>query len=173
MDGLFVPQEWDNLVRGRSGILSDGGGGCKGTGLPCASAQRDRGGRHADGQVPTPSKKRRTAGEGDRTDAKALPKGGVQAAGEPCMHSAARTTDEVCNSIMQGLNRNQMTQGGGQEDGDVEMRLDHVLSRIPYKDMLRDLFDQCKEVDCPQIPVVTRRYEVGCPPGGQHCGGHA
>lgn len=68
-----------------------------------------------------------------------------------------RTTQDVCRSILQGLNR----AAPPPESGLQELSLDHVLSRVPYKQMLNDLFGSSTPgaqlgVD---VPVVSRVYE--------------
>lgn len=46
-----------------------------------------------------------------------------------------------------------------------EIRLDHILSRVPYKSMLENLFQHTMESACeegaqvPDVPVLTRTYE--------------
>lgn len=43
-----------------------------------------------------------------------------------------------------------------------ELKLDHILSRVPYKSMLENLFQNVlKQEDCPppNIPILTRTYE--------------
>jgi hypothetical protein len=43
-----------------------------------------------------------------------------------------------------------------------ELKLDHILSRVPYKSMLENLFQNVvsqEEVETPSIPILTRAYE--------------
>lgn len=45
----------------------------------------------------------------------------------------------------------------------ISINLDHILSRVPYKEMLKDLFGSNASLQsgyrAPQIPVVTKAYE--------------
>lgn len=41
---------------------------------------------------------------------------------------------------------------------DMSLRMDFILSRLPYRDMLRDLFSDASNV-APSIPIVEKQYE--------------
>lgn len=136
---IHVPQEWDNLVRGRSGACysnASGGEEMSGHGQEGVSVSRKRkkdpGGPEADaGQW----------GE-DATDS----------------DMGIKSTQDVCRSILQTLNRTARI--GSDLQDSYELDLDHVLSRVPYKQILQDLFGAPGNVQSPaDIPVVTRVYE--------------
>lgn len=42
---------------------------------------------------------------------------------------------------------------------DAKINLDHILSRVPYREMLKDLFGSNAGYKAPDIPVVTKAYE--------------
>lgn len=69
-----------------------------------------------------------------------------------------KTPEDVCEGILHGLNsasRPDKEACGG------DLNLDYILDRVPYKQMLEDLFGTTglSSVD---VPVVSRAYEVSC-----------
>ena len=41
----------------------------------------------------------------------------------------------------------------------TQIQLDHILSRVPYRAMLENLFQPPSEADVPDVPILTRAYE--------------
>lgn len=74
------------------------------------------------------------------------------------MDMGVRSTEDVCRSILQGLNRSPMVNADGENMLDA-LNLDHVLSRVPYKQMLQDLFCGGRDLGTLDVPVVSRAYE--------------
>lgn len=121
--GMIVPEDWDHLVRNRSGVTARG--------------KVDEG----------PSKRRKTlVAEDDQ--ARPL-----------CLQTVSSCAD-VCCSILQSINKGSKPGTANAHEGtDLDLDLDHVLSRVSYRDLLRDMFGNRGDVACPSIPVITRRYE--------------
>lgn len=72
------------------------------------------------------------------------------------------STRDACESILAAIQRSQAAQGGP-DDAGIEVNLDHILSKVPYKNMLKDLFGSnasaTQNYRAPCIPVVSKAYE--------------
>lgn len=66
------------------------------------------------------------------------------------------STQDVCSNILQALNK---TTIGCKDTAQVDINLDHILSRVPYKQMVQDLFGGTQDLMTQKIPIVTRGYE--------------
>eukprot|EP00961_Rhodomonas_salina_P046587 625153-Rhodomonas_salina.1 len=42
---------------------------------------------------------------------------------------------------------------------DEELRLDHIISGVPYKQIIREIYGEHSLNDKPEIPLITRIYE--------------
>ena len=81
-----------------------------------------------------------------------------------------RSMVDACNSILRGINKGRAgnAQFATPDDNGVvmdaqsmcigELNMDSILSRLPYKKMLEDLFSG-EGVKAPHVPVVTKAYE--------------
>jgi hypothetical protein len=79
---------------------------------------------------------------------------------------------EACQGIIDAIHRCNMYMDKKSLTGDEnEISLDHILSNVPYKDMLQDLFglDQGECLHPPSVPVVTKTYEESWNPSRMSC----
>lgn len=63
---------------------------------------------------------------------------------------------DLHNSIRRSLNQD------GHHDpaaGATELDMDHILSRVPYRDMLESLFGDGEPSAAPELPIITKVYE--------------
>ena len=44
-------------------------------------------------------------------------------------------------------------------DRQEELDLDHILSRVPYRSMLENLFGNVTTTDAPDLPIISKAYE--------------
>lgn len=58
------------------------------------------------------------------------------------------------NSIQRSLN-----QEYAQVDQGLELDMDHILSRVPYREMLENLFGDTPDGAAPELPVIAKVYE--------------
>lgn len=141
---LCVPQEWNVLYRSRTGVeIMNEEDQSAGTdeGPKRRFQNKNKKGTVALGDTQRKRKKPRTIlGEGSN-NSKQMP---------------ISSTQDVCSSILQALNK---TSAGCKDALDVHINLDHVLSRVPYKQMVQDLFGGTHDMTTPKVPIITRVYE--------------
>lgn len=58
------------------------------------------------------------------------------------------------NNIQRSLNQDYAT-----PEGAHELDMDHILSRVPYREMLENLFGDTQEGAPPDLPIITKVYE--------------
>lgn len=169
---VHVPQDWDTLVRSKLGVCPAGGSKNKqgvdneeeGSEQKDAKKQQQQ---QQQQQGSSSSRKRKRAAGGN--NAGAASSGSGKDSKDQGNSGSSRsydmnTTQDVCRSILRGLNRSGGPHNGSSNSNDVgeshELSLDHVLSRVPYKQMLQDLFDTGNPVaETSRVPVVSRAYE--------------
>jgi hypothetical protein len=78
-------------------------------------------------------------------------------AAEGCPPQSAK---DACENILDAIQKCSSSIVGSSVQKDSCINLDHILSKVPYKDMLKDLFG-CSTGMCAslQVPVVTKAYE--------------
>jgi hypothetical protein len=73
------------------------------------------------------------------------------------------STRDACESILAAIQRSSHASCEVHEEEDGGVNLDHILSKVPYKDMLKDLFGSNAATThgyrAPAIPVVSKAYE--------------
>lgn len=70
-----------------------------------------------------------------------------------------QSAKDACESILASIQRSSaLAERHLQEEREHSINLDHILSRVPYKEMLRDLFGSGSYA-APKMPVVTKAYE--------------
>ena len=79
---------------------------------------------------------------------------------------------DLQQTIMRRLNSTDPAEGSRIDLGDLN--LDHILSRVPYKNMLETLFSNLEPGEQPQeVPILSRAYEESfmrqAQPGEQQC----
>jgi hypothetical protein len=89
-------------------------------------------------------------------------------------HEAGSTTKgcppqsakDACENILVAIQKcslssssSSSSKSSSSQEGMMVINLDHILSKVPYKDMLKDLFGSSSGATIPQIPVVTKAYE--------------
>jgi hypothetical protein len=62
---------------------------------------------------------------------------------------------DVAHSIMVELNKTNLRS----EEVSMEIDIDYTLSKVPYREMLRDLMASTEGLDVPQVAIVLRSYE--------------
>ena len=63
---------------------------------------------------------------------------------------------DLYNTIRRSLNQD----GGAPDAAATEMDMDHILSRVPYRDMLENLFaDAGQPGPAQELPIITKVYE--------------
>lgn len=145
---IHFPQEWETLVRGRGGACYNSCGASAPSPPEEAATQG-----HANGGAAGSRKRRREAGPPTSTSDSA-----VDDDASVDSDMGVKSTQDVCRSILQVLNRT--TRVGSDVQETYELDLDHVLSRVPYKEILRDLFGSVGGTQAPvHVPVVSRVYE--------------
>jgi hypothetical protein len=76
--------------------------------------------------------------------------------------TVVRFQSDLHQTIMRRLNQAQSTAGGAvsapHTKGNPELNLDHILSRVPYKTMLENLFSNL-DTEVPDVPILTKAYE--------------
>ena len=72
------------------------------------------------------------------------------------------SANDVCESILRGINYTPRV-SGPTDANCSQLDVDHVLSRLPYKQILQDLFGSAEQSSLiSRVPIVTRVYEVSC-----------
>jgi hypothetical protein len=62
---------------------------------------------------------------------------------------------DLYNTIRRSLNQDAPASDGAAPDLDM----DHILSRVPYRDMLENLFSDGQPGAAPDLPIITKVYE--------------
>lgn len=142
---MLVPTDWDTIVRGRSGpsegIRSDESHKRKDTPVGNAGTQLTK-------------KRKKTV---SRTSEQP-----IQSAASTSDTGTVRSIADVCHNILCAINKSQpvAVQNDALAPNLQELNLDCVLSRVPYRQLLEDLFGGNRDLMAPTIPLVSRGYEV-------------
>jgi hypothetical protein len=106
--------------------------------------------------LPGASKKRRKGVGGARSEGGVGRAGGANSRGvrdEAVMQ--LDSIDNICDSIMVGLNKGHRHA----HPPSVELDIEYTLSTVPYRDMLHDLVGNTDSFKSPRVPIVRRAYE--------------
>lgn len=75
---------------------------------------------------------------------------------------AAATEEPVgfVSDLQNGIRRS-LNQEGSRPEPAADLDMDHVLARVPYRDMLENLFGEPsgEEAAPPELPIITKVYE--------------
>ena len=55
--------------------------------------------------------------------------------------------------------RRSLNQDHTQSDAMTELDMDHILSRVPYREMLENLFGDSTGAPAPDLPIISKAYE--------------
>lgn len=177
---IYVPHEWDTLVRGKSGVCharsegadhrADGGElytnegqkrKAEASDSSAASMRKRKKGFDppASGKKAACNDREPSPSSTNESDCQAADFSELQDAHAYRNDTDIKSTQDVCHNILQALNRTPRTNACLQ--GSQELNLDHVLSRVPYKQILQDLFCgvTAGEMSSMEIPIVSRIYE--------------
>lgn len=82
--------------------------------------------------------------------------------GEKAALSASGTDEQVgfVSDLQNGIRRS-LNQDYASADCGGELDMDHILSRVPYREMLENLFGETAGATAspPELPIITKMYE--------------
>lgn len=75
--------------------------------------------------------------------------------------ASAQATEEPIGFVsdLQSSIRRSLNQNHAQTDALAELDMDHILSRVPYRDMLENLFGDSTGAPPPELPIISKAYE--------------
>jgi hypothetical protein len=82
----------------------------------------------------------------------------LQCDAEHTLAAAHNANQEYDDSII-GMIKRQINNNRFAPATPEELQLDHVLSSVPYKDMLESLFGTVTSGPAPNLPIITKAYE--------------
>lgn len=146
---MLVPTEWDTIVRGRTRevVSSEVSAMCS------DESSKRKQPESTTGSMPTKKRKKTVVHAGTDQNTHLL-----QTDESTTDTGTVRSISDVCHSILCGINKvhHEVEISPTQQ----ELNLDCVLSRVPYRQLLEDLFGGNRDLEPPSIPLVSRVYEV-------------
>ena len=92
--------------------------------------------------------------------------------GDKATGGAAEEPVGFVSDLQNGIRRS-LNQDPTRADPGGELDMDHILSRVPYRDMLENLFGEHSDglAPAPELPIITKVYEESFmrqPTAGEH-----
>ena len=159
-----IPHEWNTLVRSKTGVADscneviDDAGIIEGPKRHWTDSAHAKSGTRQKRKKMSFSVMSTDDGNSSNTDTLTNETGNISSA------------NDVCESILRGINHTPRVKVNT-DASFSQLDVDHVLSRLPYKQMIQDLFGSTEQSGMiSNVPIVSRLYEVSCFPPHLHPG---